>query len=78
MDDIAVKTRQLLTENMGVDIAIITDDATLAGDLDLDSVEMTEFALLLEEAFNVEILDDMLSASMTVGQVCEAIRKLKG
>ena len=78
MTDTAVTVRRLLIENMGIDLAIITDDATLAGDLDLDSVELTEFALLLEDSFDIEVPDDAVTSSMTVAEVCAAVEKLKG
>lgn len=76
MDDIAVKVRSILTDQMGIDIASVGEDNRLI-DIDLDSVEMVEFALLLEDAFDVAIPDEDVTPTMTVGQVCEAIRRLK-
>jgi acyl carrier protein len=78
MTDTAVTVRKLLIENMGIDLAIITDDATLAGDLDLDSVELVEFALLLEDSMGIAIPDDAIKANFTVAEVCAAVEKLKG
>jgi acyl carrier protein len=78
MDPIFDKIRTILIDDYSVDPQTLSADNSLAEDLDMDSVELTEFALTLEEDFDVEINDDMLTGSMTVGDVVEVIRKLKG
>lgn len=78
MDDIAVSLRKILVEEMGIDYSDITDDATLAYGLDLDSIEMVDLANRIEMTFNIEIPDSAVQANMTVGQVADKIRELKG
>lgn len=78
MDPIEQQIRNLLINNFGVDEDSLTGEDKLATDLDLDSLEIVEFALQLEETFGVEVSDDALTASMTVGEVVESIRKLRG
>jgi acyl carrier protein len=78
MDDVAVKIRTVLVEELGIDYADITDDSTLAEDLDLDSLELVNLAIELENVFNITVPDASVTANMTVGQVADKIRELKG
>jgi acyl carrier protein len=78
MDDTSVRIRKVLTESMGIDYSGITDDATLTNDLGLDSIELIQFAMELEDEFNIEIDDSQVTANMTVGQVADKIRELQG
>ena len=57
--------------------AEVTWDSTLADDLDLDSLDMVELVMFLEECFGVEISDDMAAEIVTVGDAIEAIKKAK-
>lgn len=78
MDPTEAKVRQILIDDYAVDGEQLQASQSLSGDLELDSIELIEFAMELEEAFDVEIDDSAVTASMTVGQVCDSIRKLKG
>ena len=78
MDDVAVKIRTVLVEELGIDYADIKDDSTLAEDLDLDSLELVNLAIELENVFNITVPDASVTANMTVGQVADKIRELKG
>ncbi len=78
MDDIAVSLRRILVEELGIDYADITDDSTLAEDLGLDSLELVNLAIELENVFDITVPDSSVTANMTVGQVADKIRELKG
>jgi acyl carrier protein len=60
-----------------VDIASVTDDTKLVDDLELDSIELVNVDTDLEESLDVEIPDSELNAAMTVGQVIDAVKKIK-
>lgn len=79
MTDTETRVRQLLVEDLGADINIadILDTWTLTGELNLNSLEATEFVLRLEEEFDVEIPDHIVTANMTVAEVCAAVERLK-
>jgi acyl carrier protein len=68
---------EILTE-MGISPEQLTPEATLAEDLDLDSVELIQFALELEAHFNIEIPDEGVTPNMTLAQVAEKVRELQG
>jgi acyl carrier protein len=77
MDTIATQVRTILFD-FGIDITSVTDDNTLVNDLGLDSIELVQFAQDLEEEFDIEISDNAITAAMTVGQVVDAVKRLKG
>ena len=56
----------LLVDRLGVSEADITVEATFE-ELDLDSLDLVEFALGAEEAFGVRISDDEAENLRTVG-----------
>ena len=76
MDTISTQVRSVLF-NFGIDIASVTDDNELVNDLGLDSIELIELAQDLEEEFDIEIPDSAITAAMTVGQVVDAVKKIK-
>lgn len=57
----------LLSDRLGVPADDITADAMLVFDLDLDSLDLVEFALAAEEEFGVRITDDEAEGLKTVG-----------
>tara|TARA_X000000368_G_scaffold179945_1_gene142040 strand:+ start:13846 stop:14325 length:480 start_codon:yes stop_codon:yes gene_type:complete len=63
------ETRQLETE--------VTWDSKLGDDLELDSLDMVELVMFLEECFNVEIPDEEAGEIVTVGDAIEVIKKCK-
>lgn len=69
--------RKIIAEQLGVDVAEVTDKKVIADDLGADSLDAVEFVMALEEEFGGEIPEDdcMVLASMTIGQVIE---KMKG
>jgi acyl carrier protein len=77
MDTISTQVRSVLF-NFGIDIASVTDDNELVNDLGLDSIELIELAQDLEEEFDIEIPDSAITAAMTVGQVVDAVKNIKG
>lgn len=59
--------------NRGLDGAKITEEADLAGDLDLDSLDTVELTLGMEKRFEVEIPDSELEDLATVGDAIDLI-----
>ena len=57
----------LLSDRLGVPPDDITAEATLLMDLDLDSLDLVEFALGAEEEFGVRISDDEAEGLKSVG-----------
>lgn len=64
---------RVLTEVLGLSPGLIRPEATLEGDLRLDSLGMVELFLAVEEACRVEISDQTAARIHTVADLVEAI-----
>jgi acyl carrier protein len=58
------------------DIDSITSDSSLKDDLDLDSLDVIELLMILEEDFGLEINLEELVDITTVGDACGIIEEL--
>ncbi len=54
MTDVAGKVREILAEQAVIDVADVTDDASLE-DLGIDSLGLVESIFAIEEAFDVQV-----------------------
>lgn len=64
------KIMLLLTEEYTIDV---TPESNLES-LGLDSIDVVEFGMLLEEEFDTEIPDEKLSITMTVRELAELVK----
>ena len=67
---------RLIDEETGQEIEI-TWDSKLGDDLMLDSLDMVELVMFLEECFAVEIPDEEAGHIVTIGDAIEVIKKCK-
>jgi len=70
------KIKTLLVEQMGIDEKLITPDAKLIADLELNSLELAEFILSCEEEFKVSIKDEDLKKLVCVSDIAEYLETL--
>jgi len=70
------KVKKLLMEELLIDEHKITPDAELAGDLELNSLELAEFVFTCEEKFGITIKDNDLKTLVKVSDIVEYIEKL--
>lgn len=68
----ADKVRALIQRITGVDLADLTDDATLFG-VGADDLEVTEILVRMEEAFGVELGDDAVTGEMAIAAIVAAV-----
>ena len=54
-DDVFAKVRDVLVEALGVDEDEITEEATLQGDLDAESIDFLDIVFRLEKSFTIKI-----------------------
>ncbi|MBS0503924.1 MAG: acyl carrier protein [Proteobacteria bacterium] len=59
------------------DVAL-TDATTFAGDLEWDSLTVMDFVAAVEDEFDIIITMNMQAEIETVGQLVDAVGKLKG
>ncbi len=68
------KVKEIIVEQLGVDPAEVTLEASFINDLGADSLDTVELVMALEEEFNTEIADEEAEKLDTVGKVVEYIK----
>jgi acyl carrier protein len=77
-DEIEVRVRKVLAEQLAVDEAQVTPDARFAEDLNADSLDLVEAVLALEEEWNIEIPEEEMDGVKTVGQAVQLVASKLG
>ena len=67
------KIREMISENLNIDINTITEEASFKEDLSIDSLDLFELVMALEEEFGVEIPTEDLEELTTVGSVAKYV-----
>jgi acyl carrier protein len=75
MASVEEKVKEIIVEQLGVDPAQVTPEASFVNDLGADSLDTVELVMALEEEFNLEIPDEEAEKISTVGQAIEYIKK---
>ena len=71
------RVKEILAEQLGVDVNKIGLDTNVAVDLGADSLDLVEVLMTLEDEFAVSIPDEALAAITTVGQIVDFINSSK-
>ncbi len=74
MSDAAAKVKEIIANELGVEMEKVTDEASFVEDLGADSLDTVELVMAFEEEFGVEIPDEDAEQMQTVG---DAIRYLQ-
>lgn len=69
------RVREVIAEQLCVDVANVVPAANLVDDLEADSLDMVELTMMLEEAFDIEIPDEQAEKWKTVEDVEKYIAK---
>jgi acyl carrier protein len=68
------RLRKIISEQMGVDPEEITMETTFKEDLDVDSLDLVDLIMAIEEEFGLEEIDDETAAKLqTVGDLVNLI-----
>lgn len=67
--------KNVIAENLNVDLDEITMDADLQDDLGADSLDAVELAMALEEELDVTIPDDVFAEMKTVGDIVKYLEQ---
>ncbi len=68
-NDLSGRIQAIVTEQLGVEAAEVTKDASILDDLGADSLDVVELVMALEEAFDIEIPDDAVEEMRTIGDI---------
>lgn len=69
--------KNILVEELNIDPALITAEASLTKDLGINSLELADLILLCEDKLGITIDDDQLSKFITVGDVVSYLQSLE-
>lgn len=67
------KVKDIIVEQLGVEVAQVTEGAKFVDDLGADSLDTVELVMALEEEFSIEIPDEDAEKIMSVGDAISYI-----
>jgi acyl carrier protein len=68
-NDLASRIQSIVAEQLGVDVADVTKDASILDDLGADSLDVVELVMSLEDIFDIEVPDEAVEELRTIGDV---------
>ncbi|RPE81262.1 acyl carrier protein [Vulcaniibacterium tengchongense] len=74
MSDIENRVKKIVIEQLGVDAAQVTNNASFVDDLGADSLDTVELVMALEEEFECEIPDEEAEKITTVQQAIDYVK----
>ena len=74
--DLVQRLRELSLEQLAVAPAQLVRDATLTGDLGVDSLAAIEWGMAIEDAFGLSLPEDAMGRVRTYGDVEELVSRL--
>ena len=75
--NIEERVKQIIVEQLGVDVENVTLNASFEHDLGADSLDHVELVMGFEEAFDIEIGDEDADGIKTVQQAVDYLTKRK-
>ena len=73
--DVYDRMKKIIVEQLGVDEADVTPQASFVEDLNADSLDLVELIMSLEEEFNLEISDEDAEKIHTVSDALEYVQE---
>ena len=72
------KLIDIIAEQLSVDKAKVVPDASFVDDLGADSLDLVELIMAMEEAFDIEIADEVAEKITTVKDAIAHVQKVAG
>jgi acyl carrier protein len=63
------KIKEVVAEQLGVEVAELTQETSLKNDLNADSLDLFQIIMSLEEEFGIEIPTEDTEAIQTIGDI---------
>ncbi len=78
MADIESRVRDIIVNELGVEPAKVTREASFVEDLGADSLDTVELVMAFEEEFGIEIPDEDAEKMETVGDAIKYLEEKEG
>ncbi len=75
MSEVAEKVKSIVSEQLGVKMEEVKEEAKFIDDLGADSLDTVELVMALEEEFGAEIPDEDAEKMTTVGEAVKYIEE---
>ena len=72
-EEVFERVKEVLTDQLGVEEAEVTEEASFQEDLNADSLDLVELIMSLEDEFGMKIPDDDAQKIQTVGQAVDYV-----
>ncbi len=72
---IEARVREIIVNELGVELEKVTDDASFVEDLGADSLDTVELVMAFEEEFGLDIPDEEAEKMRTVGDAVRYLNK---
>ncbi len=77
-EDLFKEVASVIAERYKLKFASITRELSFKNDLSLNSLQMVEYVIMIEDKFNIEIPDNMLFRINTMGDLVDYLQKARG
>ncbi|MDH3211762.1 MAG: acyl carrier protein [Myxococcales bacterium] len=68
-DNLEVRIRSIVAEQLGCDQGEVTANASILDDLGADSLDVVELVMAIEEAFDIEVPDEDVETLRTISDM---------
>jgi len=73
--DLETRVKEIIADQLGVEIEKLKEDANFVQDLGADSLDVVELVMAFEEEFGIEIPDEDAEKIRTVGDVIKYLKE---
>ena len=75
MNEMVERIREIASENLNMERETVTATAKFKEDLEIDSLDLFELVMALEDEYSVEIPAEDLQSLLTVGEVINYLKE---